>query len=623
MPPPSTVCYRRDLLGRIVAAGDEDNPSLYGSWTYRSDGQLAAETLGSGRILRTFVHDSLGRPTGITEPAQDLGWSFRHEGMDTAPFANGGISSETVSYKPAAFPAGASLPQAATVTYTYDAFGRMTHASSAQRPALDQVAAYDANGNLSSLSGGSAAQAFVYVPGTNRLASVAPAGVLPRTFHQDAAGRVTTAGATRLVRDPATGRVRRARTASHVADLLAGPWGKALHVTGDGRSRRLEIGDLAGRPLVAFQAGATSVATHVHGATGRIALWLDGALYAISKDLRDSTRIAYDGQGKAAAWFAYRAYGTADEGGTSAGPVAAKIRWRFTGQEWDEELALYDYGARLYDPTIGQFLSPDPEDETASPYAYVGGDPVDYVDPDGRMRKFFSKGGGSFNVEKNPKITRIYKFRGDYLLVNSREELVGIIRQPENIGAALDDLVRQYRGWNAKFGNTPEAKGKNPFRMKGFGDYTSIDAGDFIALAKGFQKAQQVTKGDFRWRFGVVGKFYEGPPVEELTATKPRRGSRGTRSSSVGGSAKVISPPSSPRPVRPLGDPTPERRARNVLEKTKGALGVSPSYLGPPHPHSGYNPFSSVLWRRSSVDKDFFVLAPPKPKTPPPSSDSI
>jgi RHS repeat-associated protein len=37
------------------------------------------------------------------------------------------------------------------------------------------------------------------------------------------------------------------------------------------------------------------------------------------------------------------------------GNYEAQIRYRYTGQEWDEELQLYNYHARFYDPSIGRF----------------------------------------------------------------------------------------------------------------------------------------------------------------------------------------------------------------------------------------------------------------------------
>ncbi len=53
-------------------------------------------------------------------------------------------------------------------------------------------------------------------------------------------------------------------------------------------------------------------------------------------------------------------------------------------------LNLYDYSARQYDAAIGQFTSMDPLCEKyyhISPYAYCAGNPVKYVDPDGKAIK--------------------------------------------------------------------------------------------------------------------------------------------------------------------------------------------------------------------------------------------
>ena len=62
---------------------------------------------------------------------------------------------------------------------------------------------------------------------------------------------------------------------------------------------------------------------------------------------------------------------------------------KYNGKELDRlhGLDLYDYGARQYDPTMGQFLTIDPLAEKyyhLTPYSYCGGNPVNAVDPDGR-----------------------------------------------------------------------------------------------------------------------------------------------------------------------------------------------------------------------------------------------
>ena len=46
---------------------------------------------------------------------------------------------------------------------------------------------------------------------------------------------------------------------------------------------------------------------------------------------------------------------------------------------------LYYLRARYYDPTIGRFMSQDPL-PAGNPYAYVGNNPVRYVDPSGKTQ---------------------------------------------------------------------------------------------------------------------------------------------------------------------------------------------------------------------------------------------
>lgn len=69
----------------------------------------------------------------------------------------------------------------------------------------------------------------------------------------------------------------------------------------------------------------------------------------------------------------------------------------YNGKELDDETGLYYYGARYYDPRTSVWENVDPSWGKAdqidkSPYAYVGNNPVVYVDPDGNYR-YFSQGG--------------------------------------------------------------------------------------------------------------------------------------------------------------------------------------------------------------------------------------
>ncbi|WP_027360159.1 FG-GAP-like repeat-containing protein [Desulforegula conservatrix] len=81
--------------------------------------------------------------------------------------------------------------------------------------------------------------------------------------------------------------------------------------------------------------------------------------------------------------------------GLERSPVGdAEVHYTFTDQERDTETGLMNYDARLYDPALAQFLSPD----TVTPdwydpislnrYAYCRNNPLKYTDPDGHIWQF-------------------------------------------------------------------------------------------------------------------------------------------------------------------------------------------------------------------------------------------
>lgn len=79
----------------------------------------------------------------------------------------------------------------------------------------------------------------------------------------------------------------------------------------------------------------------------------------------------------------YSPYGRLLRSYTASG---AKERFLTTGHERDPETGYDNRGARLYDAEIGRFLTVDPLSQKYqdwSPYCYVKGNPVIYMDPDG------------------------------------------------------------------------------------------------------------------------------------------------------------------------------------------------------------------------------------------------
>ncbi len=63
--------------------------------------------------------------------------------------------------------------------------------------------------------------------------------------------------------------------------------------------------------------------------------------------------------------------------------------YKFTDQEKDTETGLYNYDARMYDPVIGRFISPDPVElnyynpQNLNRYSYCLNNPLIFIDPTG------------------------------------------------------------------------------------------------------------------------------------------------------------------------------------------------------------------------------------------------
>jgi RHS repeat-associated protein len=72
-------------------------------------------------------------------------------------------------------------------------------------------------------------------------------------------------------------------------------------------------------------------------------------------------------------------------------PNFPDANYTFTDQEDDDELGFYNYGARLYDPILGRFISPDrivqtPENpQSLNRYSYCLNNPLIYTDPSGEI----------------------------------------------------------------------------------------------------------------------------------------------------------------------------------------------------------------------------------------------
>lgn len=106
---------------------------------------------------------------------------------------------------------------------------------------------------------------------------------------------------------------------------------------------------------------------------------IDGNLYYYLKNHQGSTVKVVNDHGETVAAYDYGPYG--DLRVLREASVNQTQKW--TGKEYFDEPGLYYFGARWYDPELGLWISPDPAHSEMSPYAYVGGDPMNYIDPYG------------------------------------------------------------------------------------------------------------------------------------------------------------------------------------------------------------------------------------------------
>ncbi len=94
-----------------------------------------------------------------------------------------------------------------------------------------------------------------------------------------------------------------------------------------------------------------------------------GGLRYYHRNQQYSITALTDGGGTITERYAYSAYGTptiTDSSGTIRTVSADNNRYTYTGREWDSELSLYHYHARIYDSVAGRFLGRDP-------ISYLGG----------------------------------------------------------------------------------------------------------------------------------------------------------------------------------------------------------------------------------------------------------
>lgn len=376
----------------VYGAGSSSALTVAKTYTYDQIDRLIrineAVNNGASSILAEYVYDHLGRlqtrklaGSSSSLLTQSISYDIRNAITALA----GGRFAESLVYGNATSGKGfsgnvtalswGSNPSAVNKNYTfsYDGLDRMLSAlySGNGSSRSEIISGYDLNGNILGISrDGEQAVAMSYTG--NLLTSVGGSAC-----GYDTGGR--------LISDARKGIVSIAYTSSNTPLRLTFADGSTIlyAYTADGvRLRSAHSGgtirDWCGDAV--FENGVRKMIINEEG-------YLDcsagNVMRFFVKDHIGSIRSVIDSAGAVLESTDYYPLGGLYNSSGSVQP------YKFSGKELDsfKGLDTLDFGARSYDPSVGRWLTPDPLAEkycSMSPYLYCAGNPVKFVDPDGR-----------------------------------------------------------------------------------------------------------------------------------------------------------------------------------------------------------------------------------------------
>ena len=176
-----------------------------------------------------------------------------------------------------------------------------------------------------------------------------------------------------------------------------------------------------------YECVAGACSKYIFAGGTRIAHKASDTVY-FTQDHLGSTRVVTDANGNKSEDIYYYPFG-----GAQSDSGAVSMTYKYTSQEFDAETGLYNYNARLYNPSLGRFISPDtivpdPSNPQAfNRYSYVINNPIMYTDPSGHdfwkhLMHEASRPQNAFAIQNLNLIT------GTYFLMQSqigRQILVG------------------------------------------------------------------------------------------------------------------------------------------------------------------------------------------------------
>jgi len=164
-------------------------------------------------------------------------------------------------------------------------------------------------------------------------------------------------------------------------------------------------------------AALEAVTNYIDAAGIRIAEVRDGVVRYLHTDMLGSTSLVTSDMTVATPEpqqlnaFVYEPFGSITEGSVT------NNRYTFTGKEYETATGYYDYTARLYDPALGRFISPDSivpnyaNPQALNRYSYVYNNPLRFNDPTGHVPDEPANGSANDELRRERAVEEIRAYR--------------------------------------------------------------------------------------------------------------------------------------------------------------------------------------------------------------------
>ena len=386
------------------------------SYYYNTSGQITTEekTIGTASYTTIYTYDNSGILTDITYPdgrtvTYGLNSNGQYQSVSTTKVATTDQLVSNAGYKPfgpntgfdfgnginhtKSFNLGYNITvitagNVQNLTYTPDPTGKITAITNNLDAARHQTFVYDdlnrlesatgiyGNlgytyddvGNRTTLTKGTETGTYNYRPDTNIIDNVT--GKLAKSFIHNANGNILTASTDQYE-----------RLSTGTTEFLYNNDGQRIRKT-SGSLKVYYHYDLSGNLIAETDETGILVKAYIYMAGARIAtIAVDGTICYYHNNHLATPEVMTDQNGSIVWKADYLPFGKAN-----VDPASTVVNdFRFPGQTFDSETGYHYNWNRYYDPETGRYLTADPIGLLGGVnlYAYVLGNPVNYVDPMG------------------------------------------------------------------------------------------------------------------------------------------------------------------------------------------------------------------------------------------------